>query len=192
MKILLRVLLLGLVLALLCGLVAMLGTLVAVPWLTGFIQSARAAYPWLDLALAIVLLFFMAACVLAVVLLLSVPSKRRVFVVHRAMGDIEISKQSIEGVADACLRDVAGVKRASAHVKGDPRPGRLKIRVQAQPRDGGVPLAALGDEIQTRLRQALSGSLAIEPKHIHVKLQPVHPAGQTGRSHGHARVPRVV
>lgn len=190
MKVLLRIVLFLLALCLLAGLLAILSVFTAIPWVSGFVQGLLAAWPWLPLALAVVLLFCMAATVLGLVLILSVPSKRRLLVLGRENGNIEITRQSVESTAGASLDEIPELKRYHVQAKGDMRPGRLKLEVQAEPRGGLVDMAQLAAGIQQRLAADLAGCLAMDPKHIHVRIQPIHQQ-QEGRRQ-HSKVPRVV
>lgn len=188
MRILGRIVLFLLVLALLAGLLAVVGILTPVPWLSAMVQRAYQAMPWLTMALAGVVLLFAALCVLALVLLATVPTRRRYFVVKRELGDIEITKQSIESAASAALSGLSGLKRFHVQVKGSPGPHRVHLDVDAEPAEG-ESLAAMGDEVQTSLAETLRCSLAVDPKRVRVRVVPVPPGHVEG---GHARVPRVV
>lgn len=189
MRVLGRIVLFLLVLTLLAGLAGVLGTLVTVPWLSGAVQQAHTAAPWLPTALAAVVLVFAALCVLALVMLLTVPTRNRFFIVNRSMGDIEITKQSIESVATGTLAGITGLKRFCVQVRGNPKPGKIRLQVDAEPADG-VSLAALGDEVQTQLSEAMRSSLAVDPKHVRVRVAPVQPGHAMDSRH--AKVPRVV
>lgn len=189
MRILGRIILFLLVLALLAGLLAVLGVLVPVPWLTETVQRVYQMWPFVITAMAVTVLVFAALCVLALILLITVPTRRKYFIVSRSMGDIEITKQSIESVAGATLSRIDGVKRYNAQVKGNPKPGSIRIDVDIEPADG-ISLAALGDEVQTQLAEAMRSSLAVDPKHVKVRVTPVQP-GHAENSR-QARVPRVV
>lgn len=182
-----RLVLFLLVLVLLAGLLAVLGILAPVPWLSDVVQRGYQAIPWLTTALAAVVLVFAALCVLALILLLSLPTRPKYFILGRSMGDIEITKQSIESVACTTLSGMDGLKRFHVQVKGNPKPGHIRLDVDAEPKDG-VSLAALGDEVQTGLAEAMRSSLAVDPKHVRVRVTPV----PQGSAQAHARVPRVV
>ncbi len=185
MRVLGRVLLFLLVLALLVGLVMVVSALVPVPWLSDFTRQAVRMLPWLSIVFAAVLLLFALVCVLALVLLASVPTRRRLYVLRRNEGRIEIERHSIERAIGGMLEEIGGVRRYRVQLRGQPSPRKLRVRLQVQPRDTMVDLGPLGQEIQTRLTSGLAESLAVEPKHVRVKIQPV---GEDK----HAKVPRVV
>lgn len=191
MKVLLRILMFIVALGLMCGLLAVLSMVTVIPWLSAQVLAWVAAYPWLPLALSVILLFFMAVCLLALVLIVSVPSKRHMFIVNRNMGKVEITRQSIESAAAASLEEVEGVKRSCVHTKGSTTPKKLKLWAEIEPRDGTANWPALGEQVQQHLAQSLSGCLAIDPKKIRVVVRPVLPQNGQGSPH-HARVPRVV
>ncbi|MGD9559635.1 MAG: alkaline shock response membrane anchor protein AmaP [Oscillospiraceae bacterium] len=190
MKVFVRIVGFLLVLALLAGLVAMLSVFTDIPWLSAFVQGLIVRWPWLNLAFSIVLLCCITAGVLALILIVSVPSKHKLFVVGRDAGKIEITRQSIESAAGASLGGIREVKRYHVQAKGDMRPGKLKLDVQAEPRDGSVNLDAMGRAVQQKLAADLADCLAMDPRHIKVRVQPVHPSAEARRQH--ARVPRVV
>ena len=190
MKVLARIILFLLALCLLVGLLAVLSVFTAIPWLSDFVQDLTARYSWLTLAFSIVLLACIAAAVLALILIVSVPTKRRLFILGRSAGKIEITRQSVESAAAASLDGIHEVKRYQVQAKGSMRPGKLKLEVQAEPRSGEVNLDAMGQTVQQKLAHDLSHCLAIEPRHIKVRIQPVHQSVE-GRRRS-ARVPRVV
>lgn len=188
MKLFFRILLGILALALLAGLVGLLSLYTALPWVSAFTAGLLRQLPWLPLAFSVVLLVCIAACLLAIVLLFSVPGGRRTLVLGRDMGRIEVSSHSIESVVGASLASVHEVKRYHVHLGGDPRPHRLKVYIQAEPRDSSAPLAELGRQVQQQVQQDLAACLSIELRAVTVKLQPL-PQGQATR---HSKVPRVV
>lgn len=188
MRLLGRILLFLLVLVLLTGLLMALSTFYTIPWLSGFTAQAGQTFPSLNLALSIVLVFFIALNVLALILLVTVPTKRRIFTVRREMGRIDISPQSIVSAAEQALSTLPGLRRYSVAVAGHPSPGSVKLDIQAEPKPD-ANLVPLGDDIRQRVTEALSGGLDITPQSIHIRMQPVRQAQQGGQ---HARVPRVV
>lgn len=192
MKILGRILLFILVLALLAGLLMTLSWFVAIPWVSDFTVQMTRGYFWMPLALGIVVLFFMAVCVLALVLLVSVPTKRNLYLIKRDAGNIEITKHSIENAVGGTLESMRDVKRYHVRLKGNPKPHKLRVKLQVEPRDNTVHLGQLGADVQQRVQDELAQSLAIEPGRISVKIQSVQYQQQEGRQHGHSRVPRVV
>lgn len=191
MKILLRILLFLLVLCLLAGLVAALALLVPIPWLSGVVQQWAGALPWLPVAVGVVLIFFAALCVLGLILTLSVPAKRKQFILPREMGTIEVTRQSIESAAAGTLEGIPEVKRYHVQARGDLRPGKVKLAAEIEPRNGRTDLVALGQQVQQRLARELADSLEIDPRHIRVTIKPVqHQSGEAAARH--SRVPRVV
>ena len=192
MKILVRILLCLLVLCLLGGLAAALGMVADVPWLSAQVAALMGAYSWLATALAVVLLFFGALCVLALVLLVSVPVKRRRYVVNQGLGRIEITRQSIESAAAACLDEIQAVKRYHVRTGGPLRPRKLRLEAEIEPREANIDLLELGKSIQQRLAQDMACSLEIDPKHVQVAITTVHRPWQQEAEHNHGKVPRVV
>lgn len=174
MKVLFRIILFLLLLVLLCGVAGILSIFTPIPWLSSFVQTSMKAYPWLTLVFSIMLLVFAAAVALALILTVSVPTKKKLFVLGRGMGRIEITRRSIESVASATVETVPDVKRYFVQVKGSLRPRRVKLDVQVEPQDEYVDLAQLGAAVQQRLVQEMAESLAVEPRHVKVRIQPVH------------------
>lgn len=189
MKVVLRVILFIVGLGLLCGLAGALALITTVPWLSDFVSRLTGTYTWLPMVFAIVLLFFMAVSVLGLVLVVSVHPKKNLFVLNRDGGKIEITRQSVESEANKALEAVPELKRYHVHTRGDMRPGKLKLEVQAEPRDRQTDLARLGQTVQQHLSQVLAECLAIRPEHVKVRIQPV---STQETHHHHAKVPRVV
>lgn len=190
MKIIVRAILFVLVLCLLAGLAGVLSLITPIPWLSDFVAGLTSRYTWLPMVLAAIVLLYAAASVLALVLIVSVPTKRKLFILNRDGGKIEITRQSIESEANAALGTMRELKRYHVEAKGDLRPGKLRLAVQAEPRDPNTNLAQLGDAVQAHLAKVMGECLAIAPKHVKVRIQPVAPSHEN--RHHHAKVPRVV
>lgn len=192
MKILGRVILFILALILLAGLLCVLSTFVAIPWLSDYVAGLMKSYSWLPLVLGIFVLFCMAAAVLALILLVSVPTKRRLYILKRAPGQIEITNRSIESTTAHIIGEIPGVKRSQVRLKGNPGPHKIKIHVDVEPRDATAPLAQLGETIQNNVREGLENSLAISPKAIKVKIHETEYQKGTNGHRGKSKVPRVI
>lgn len=190
MKIFVRVVLFVLVLCLIAGLAGVLSLITPIPWLSDFVTGLTSRFTWLPLVLGAVVLLFAAISVLALVLIVSVPTKRKLFILNRDGGKIEITRQSIESEANAALGAMRELKRYHVAAKGDLRPGKLRLEVQAEPRDPNINLPRLGDAVQTQLAKVMGDCLAIEAKHVKVRIQAIEPSHES--RHRHAKVPRVV
>lgn len=190
MKKLFRVLLFLLALVLLAGLAGVLSTIYTIPWLTGFTHQMMNAYPWLSLALAIVLMVYIVLTVAFIIFVCVAPSKKNIYTIHKNMGRLEITRQSIESAAGITLQNIPAVKRYAVHVKGNPTPGKVKLAIQVETKDAET-LASLGEEIQTRVAQDLENSLAIKPEHVKVRIEP-YTIQQRDSAHNHKSIPRVV
>ncbi len=188
MKVFLRILMFLVVLVLLAGLAAVLSVFVAVPWLSAFVAQLQTAYSWLSLAFAVVLLVLGAACVLALVLLISVPIQQPVYVVPRNMGNIEITRQSIESAAGHALTDVEDIKQYTVQLKGNPLPEKIRLAVHVEPRTAAVDMVQLGDQVQAAVRENLKKYLEVDPTFVNVKIQ----LYSRGEVESHAKAGRVV
>lgn len=192
MKIFIRVVLFVLAFILLLGLACALSTFTAIPWLTDFVAGLVSSYSWLPALLAAFILFCMAATVLALVLLVSVPTKRHLYILRRSAGQIEITTRSIESAAAQMLAEVPGVKRSHVRIKGNPRPHKVKLFIEVEPRDPAQSLSALGEDIQVKVRQGLENSLTISPASIKVRIRQADYQKNADGRRGHSKVPRVI
>lgn len=193
MKTAVRVVLFILAFLLLVGLLCVLSTLTAIPWLSSFVAGLMESYPWLSTAFAVCVLLCMAAAVLALVLLVSVPTTRRLYIMKRNTGQIEITAHSIEAAAGHAAAAVAGVKRCHVRVKGSPSPGKVQLFIEVEPRDADAPFAQLGETVQAQVTKDLQNSLAISPDGIRVQIrQAEYQKGSGGNGRGNSKVPRVI
>lgn len=187
MKAVLRVLLFLITLVLLVGVAAILSLLVRIPWLSRFTVQSVLAYPWLTLAFAIVLAIFILATLVALVLIVAMPSKSGIYTLHRDMGKLEITRQSIESGAGITLDSFAEVKRYDVKALGDLSPGKVKLDIIAETK-GTTNFETLGQQIQTRVAADLASSLGMEPGNVQVRMRPYTPHA---RDEKNSRVPRV-
>lgn len=192
MKILGRVLLFILALILLAGLLCVLSTFTAIPWVTDFVAGLMKSHAWLPVAFGIVVLVCMAAAVLALVLLVSVPTRRRLYILKRSPGQIEITARSIESAVTHALGEVPGIKRCHVRLKGNPRPQKIRLHIAVEPREPGEPFAALGEAIQREVKDRLEHSLLISPKSIRVRIHEAEYQKNIDGRRGSSKVPRVV
>lgn len=193
MKTAVRVVLFILALLLLVGLLCVLSTLTAIPWLSSFVAGLMKDYSWLPTVFAVCVLLCMAATVLALVLLVSVPTSRRLYIQKRSTGQIEITAHSIEAAAGHAVAGVAGVKRSQVRVKGSPSPGRVRLFIEVEPRDADAPFTQLGEAVQGQVTESLQASLAISPDDIRVRIRRAeYQKGTDGHGRGGNKVPRVI
>lgn len=192
MRIFIRVVLFILAFILLLGLACVLSTFTAIPWLTDFVAGLVKGYGWLPTVFAAFVLFCMAATVLALVLLVSLPTRRHLYVLRRSAGQIEITTRSIESAAGQILAGVPGVKRSHVRIKGNPRPHKIRLYAEVEPRDPTQPFAALGEAIQLAVKEGLENSLAISPQSIRVRIRQGEYQKDTDGRRGSAKVPRVI
>ncbi len=192
MKVLSRILLVLVVLCMAAGLVALLSltTFAArFPWLTALVHPFFARYPWLPMALAVEVLVLLALCVLAIVLAVSRPTGRGHFTIHRKMGKIEISKQSIESAACELLSTVEGLKRYAVQVTGTPKENRVKLAVSFEPQNG-ADMTKLAAAAQDAVQNGLAHSLGVDVQSVHVLIREC-PAKEAPAPQ-YAQVPRVI
>lgn len=194
MRTLTRIVLFLLALALLAGLACVGSTFVAIPWLSGFTAQVMQDMPWTKLAFAIVVLVFFVATLAFVLFAVLFPRRRNFYTLKQGENQLEVSRGSIESGVGLSLQGIPEIKRYHAEVRGNPRPGKLKIAIQAEARDV-AGFAALAGEIENRVKTDMENSLTIKPSHIKVKITPYKMEAahgrQTGFAHPHS-APRVV
>lgn len=192
MKVLVRVLLFLLLLCLLCGAAALGSLFVSIPWLSAFVGGLLGGEPWMKIVLSVVLLCFMAGCVLAAILALTLPTRRKLFITKGEAGKIVVSRKSIEDAAGHSIEHIYNAKRYYVRAKGKLRPRRLKLALQVEPRNSGMDLPQLCAEVQEQVKKDMAESLGMNPKRIKVKVEPVYYQTQEGEHQQHVKVPRVV
>lgn len=191
MKIFIRIVGVILALALLAGLVAIFGLLFRVPWLTGFVYQTFLAYPYLFVALAVVLAVFALATLAFIVFAIAKPTKKNIYTLPNDAGRLEITRQSIESGVGITLQGIPEVKRYAVQIKGQPKPGKVKVVAHVETY-GNEDFAALGQEIQGRIARDLANSLQMEPGGVSVRINKQKMQEQGSRQERKSTIPRVI
>lgn len=188
MKLPLRVLLFLVGLVLFVALLAVLALYAPLPLLGGFVAGLAGAYGWLHLALEISLVVCLVLCGAFLLFVCVAPSSRSFLILPKERGSIEISKQSIQSLVGATLREYDAVRNCHVQIKGSPKRNRLRLNVDLEMEDG--PLAVTGEEIRSRVEEDIQACLSVQPKRIRVRIYPYLPPAP-GRAAGAEPVARV-
>lgn len=189
MNLLVKILLLLLSLVLLAGLACVGSVLAYIPWLSSFTANMLKTVPWFWLALTAVVLAFFVGVVAFVLFVVLFPQQRNFYVLHQSQNKLEISRTCIESGAGISLQSIPEIRRYHVQVKGNPRPKKLKLAIQAEVRETGN-FTTLAHQIESTIKTDMQNSLGISPTHIKTRITPycAQPA-----QHNHTRnTPRVL
>lgn len=192
MKILVRIVLFILALVELFGLVLIFSTFTDLPGFTTLAKNIGDSFPWLSLAFSIVLLACIAAALLALILLVSFPAGRNLYVMKRELGHIEITKNSIESATGHTLAEMPTIKRFHIRTKGNPNPRKLRLYIEIEPKAMDIHFAQLAADAQEKVRVALKDSLEIEPGKIHMRVEKASYQDSIDGKKNHSKLPRVI
>lgn len=192
MKIFIRVILFILALVELFGLILVFSTFTDLPGFTTLVGNMEKSFPWLSLALSIVLLVCIAAVLLALILLASFPTGRNLYTLKKNMGYIEITKASIESAAEHTLAGIPDIRRFHVRAKGRPDPQKLRLYLEIEPKSADQPFTELADKAQAQVQESLKSSLDIDPGKIHVRVEITSYQDSADGKKGSSKLPRVI
>lgn len=163
------------------------GAFMDIPWVTGLMNQAMDGFAWLPVAI-IALLAFGVVCVavLFISMIRNIPENKEIMM-KTALGKLEFTRKSIESVVRNAAGEFNSVICTRAKIQRNPKPDKLKVRLDIEPRNLSVNIRPVAEQVQARVAERLSTSFSIHTDRVRVKVIPHEES-----SHNRKHVPRVV
>lgn len=159
-----------------------------VPYLSNFASHLWQNGLWFSYTVVVVSIILGLFFLILLLTAIFVPTSDKFLTIKTGMGDIDISKKTIESTARQSFSDLTDAKNPEVHAKLKRKAKTATITVKATVVDA-EKLPTLGKEIQQRVEESIQRALEIPVKSVNVKISEAHATNGTAKS---SHSPRVV